>query len=196
MLQAGSLPEAVFILQEAGPSSVYLPHRQRRVWVCFLVPLFSSTYGLLLFVFAFKFYVCVCGICVCTCVFADNTCVFVGLCLCGNQRSFLFYCLSVCLLISSYLLFVHMFVCTCVLREFLPSRGIWRSNSGCEAWQQVLFPIQPSHWPLSLFIYLFVYYIHWCFACMYVCVGMLVPRNCSYTVGSYHVDVGNWTRVV
>lgn len=27
MLQAGSLPEAVFILPEAGPSSVYLPHR-------------------------------------------------------------------------------------------------------------------------------------------------------------------------
>jgi hypothetical protein len=30
-------------------------------------------------------------------------------------------------------------------------------------------------------IYLFLFYVHWCFGCMYVCVRVSDPWNWSYT---------------
>lgn len=41
-------------------------------------------------------------------------------------------------------------------------------------------------------LFIFLLYMHWCVACMYVW-GFWIPRNWSYSVVSCHRSSGNWT---
>lgn len=41
-------------------------------------------------------------------------------------------------------------------------------------------------------LFIFLLYMHWCVACMYVW-GFWIPRNWSYRVVSCHRSSGNWT---
>ena len=61
----------------------------------------------------------------------------------GLSKTF-FYCVCVSIHIT------HVKVRGQLVRvsSFLLPLGFWNLNSGLQAWQQVPFPAEPSHWPL------------------------------------------------